>query len=210
MSRRTPLPPPPPPAHLRSWPDRAALLADRAGVLAYLGGRSLGPAALVAFWALVLGVQFGWGLVGGVLVSFANGSDDPISVMIAMPVLAVGLGALITAGVFLGLSVRKERTMRGLMSQWAALDSDPEGDARLRMAGRSLSWLLTSFAVGATGLWIAFVVPATAERGEDTYMEVAYAMGAGTVLWIAGLIGVARAVGHYRWAVRLVVPAAAR
>ncbi|MFJ8002015.1 hypothetical protein ACIQ7D_33740 [Streptomyces sp. NPDC096310] len=209
MSRRRPLPPPPPPAHLRSWPDRAALLADRAGVLAYLGGRSLGPAALVVFWLLVLGVQFGWALVGGVLVALADGMD-PISAVLTVPLLALGLGALIPAGVFLGLSVRKERVMRGLMTRWAELDSDPEGDARLRMPGRSLSWLLTSFAAGAAGLWIAFVVPANAVRGEDTYAEVTYAMGAGTLLWIAGLTGVARAVGHYRWALRLVGPAADR
>ncbi|MFE3737286.1 hypothetical protein [Streptomyces sp. NPDC059134] len=206
MSRRRPLPPPPPPAHLRSWPDRAALLADRAGVLAYLGRRSLGPAALVVFWLLVLGVQFGWALIGGVLVALGDGTD-PLGAVLTVPVLAVGLGALVTAGVFLGLKVREERVMRVLMTRWAELARDPEGDAPLRMPGRSLSWLLTSFAAGAAGLWIAFVVPATAVRGEDTYAEVAYAMGAGTLLWIAGLTGVARAVGHYRWALRLAGPA---
>ncbi|MEV7865155.1 hypothetical protein AB0P17_03405 [Streptomyces sp. NPDC088124] len=209
MSRRTPLPPPPPPEHLRSWPDRAALLADRARALTYLGGRSLGPAALVRFWLLVVGVQFGWFLVGELLVSLADGVD-PLGVVFAVPFLAIGLGVLVTAVVFLGLSVREERAMRGLMTQWAALDLDPRADAGLRMAGRSLSWLLTSFVAGATGLAIAFVVPAMAERGEDTYAEVAYGMGAGTVLWIAGLIGVVRAVGHYRWAVRLILPAKAR
>ncbi|MFC9426415.1 hypothetical protein [Streptomyces sp. NPDC056987] len=209
MSRRTPLPPPPPPEHLRSWPDRAALLADRAGVLSYLGGRSLGPVELVRFWLLVLGVQFGWFLVGQVLVSLGNGAD-PLGVMFAVPFLAIGLGVLVTAVVFLGLSVREERAVRGLMTRWAALDSDPEADSGLRMAGRSLSWLLTSFVAGAAGLCIAFVVPAMAERGEDTYAEVAYAMGVGTILWIAGLIGVTRAVGHYRWAVRLVAPGVAR
>jgi len=28
-------------------------------------------------------------------------------------------------------------------------------------------------------------------------------MGLGTILWLTGLIGAAKAVGHYRWAVRL-------
>lgn len=32
-------------------------------------------------------------------------------------------------------------------------------------------------------------------------------MGAGTILWVMGLIGVVKAVSHYRWAIRLTVAA---
>lgn len=205
MSRRGPLPPPPPPVHLRSWPGRDALLADRHGVLADLGRRSLGAGALALFWLLVAGVQLGWALIGAALTS-ADGGFDPIGAVLVAVLATLGLGIMLGAGIVLGILVRRQRVMRGLMVRWAELESDPAGDARFRMAGPSLWWLLTSFVACAVGLWIALVVPATAEAGEDTYMEVVYGMGAGTVFWIAGLIGGARAVEHYRWAVRLVVP----
>ncbi|MEV7088975.1 hypothetical protein AB0O07_24330 [Streptomyces sp. NPDC093085] len=206
MSRRTPLPPPPPPAHLRSWPDRAALLADRALALAHLGGRVLGPAALAAYWLLTLGVEAGWALIALVLKAFVDGTDDAMALM-SLPLAGIGLATLLTAGIFLAESVGRARRVRALMAEWAALDSDPGADAGLRMPARSLSWLLTSFVAGAAGLGVALVVPATAVRGEDTYTDVAYAMVAGTVLWIAGLAGVTRAVAHYRWALRLRPPA---
>lgn len=181
------------------------MLADRAAVLSDLGGRSLGAAALVVFWLLVAGVQLGWGVVGVALTVSADGLA-PFGVLIRAALGAVGLGAMVAPVIFLGLSVQRHRTTRSLMEQWAALASHRAGDARFRMAGASLAWLLTSFAAGAAGLWLALVVPAAARAGEDTYGGVTYAMGAGTLLWIAGLIGAARAVGHYRWAIRLVAP----
>jgi hypothetical protein len=204
MSARLPLPPPPPPPHIRSWPDRAALLADREAILGYLATRSLGTGALVAFWLLVAGAELGWGMSGSALVSLSSGSG-----MFAVAVVAflgtVGAGSLLAAAAVLALLVRRERRVRRLMEQWGALDSDPEADRRFRLPGLSLWWLLTSFLAGAVGLWIAFAVPAGARAGEDTYAGVAYAVGAGTILWIAALIGGGRAVRHFRWALRLAV-----
>ena len=97
MSRRGPLPPPPPPVHLRSWPDRDALLADRHGVLADLGRRSLGAGALALFWLLVAGVQLGWALVGGALIS-TDGGVDPISAVLVAVLATLGLGVMLGAG----------------------------------------------------------------------------------------------------------------
>ncbi|AXG79761.1 hypothetical protein [Streptomyces paludis] len=202
MSRRPPLPPPPPPVELRSWPGHAAMLADRAAVLSDLGRRSLGGAALAVFWLLVAGAQLGWGVVGLALTSDFAGLA-PFGVLLRAALGAIGVGVMAAPVIILGLSARRQRRTRSLMDQWAALASDPAGAPRLRMAGASLSWLLTSFASGTAGLWLALVVPATARAGEDTYGAVAYAMGAGTLLWLAALTGAARAVRHYRWAIRL-------
>jgi hypothetical protein len=202
MSARPALPPPPPPPHIRSWPDRAALLADRAGILGYLAKRSLGAGALVIFWLLVAGAQLGWGMIGSALVSLSGGSGMFVDAVVAF-LGTVGVGFLLAAAAVLVLLVRRDQRVRELMAQWGALDSDPVADRRFRLPGLSLWWLLTSFLAGAFGLWIAFAVPAGARAGEDTYAGVAYAMGAGTILWIAALIGASRAVRHFRWALRL-------
>ncbi|MFD5897878.1 MULTISPECIES: hypothetical protein [unclassified Streptomyces] len=205
MSRRAPtLPPPPPPVHIRTWPDDQALLADRAGILGWLVGRSMGFARLAQFLLLVAGVQFGWLMAGQALRALAEEVVDPLGMIMGGLLAAFGLGVMTAAGIVLGLLLRRDGAMRSLTRQWAALASDPVRDARLRLPGVSLCWLLISFLVGAFGLWLSLDTPATARQGQDTYAEVVYLMGAGTLFWIAGLIGVTKAVGHYRWAVRLV------
>lgn len=64
MSRRPSLPPPPPPVEIRTWPDREAMLADRALILRALVGMHLGPGRLgvLVIWAGL--AAFGWLLVG--------------------------------------------------------------------------------------------------------------------------------------------------
>ncbi|MFI6690293.1 hypothetical protein ACIBLA_00750 [Streptomyces sp. NPDC050433] len=204
MSRRTELPPPPPPVRIRTWPDEQALLADRAGILAWLVGRGMGAVRLAQFLLLVAGVQIGWLMVGGAVRAVVQEVVDPFGLIIGAVIGALGVGVMTAAGIVLGLLLRRDAAMHRLTRQWGALASDPAGDARLRLPGLSLCWLLVSFLVGALGLWLSLETPATARRGEDTYVEVAYVMGAGALLWIAGLIGVVKAVTHYRWAVRLV------
>lgn len=187
---------------MRTWPDDRALLADRAGILGWLVQHSMGPARFTQFVLLVAGAQFGWLLVGEVLRALNEGADV-FSVLLGALLAAFGLGVMVAAGIVLFLLVRRDGAMRRLIHEWAILASDPERDARLRLPGMSLCWLLVSFVAGAFGLWLALETPANARRGDDTYAEVAYVIGAGTLLWIAGLIGVTKAVAHYRWAVRL-------
>ncbi|MEV8409551.1 hypothetical protein AB0R12_28285 [Streptomyces niveus] len=205
MSRRpSPLPPPPPPVHIRAWPDEGAMLAERATILDWLVRRGMGPTRLTQFLLLVVGVEFGWLMAGEALVVLVEVGVDVITAGLGVVLVALGLGVMTAAGIVLGLLLRQDVAMYRLTRQWAALASDPAGDARLRLPGLSLCWLLISFVAGALGLWLSLETPASARRGEDTYMEVAYVMGAGVLLWIAGLIGVTKAVTHYRWAVRLV------
>ncbi|MFC8075145.1 hypothetical protein ACFUN8_06365 [Streptomyces sp. NPDC057307] len=204
MSRRSsPLPPPPPPVHIRTWPDEQALLAERARILDWLVGHGMGPARLTQFLLLVGGMEFGWLMAGGGLQGMIVEDVDPITLIFGVLLAAFGLGVLTAAGIVLGLLLRRDVAMHRLTRQWAALASDPVGDRRLRLPGVSLCWLLISFLVGVLGLWLSLETPASARRGEDTYGEVAYVMGAGALLWIGGLIGVTKAVTHYRWAVRL-------
>lgn len=197
------LPPSPPPVHLRTWPDAEALLADRAGILGWLVKHSMGPARFIQFLLLVVGVQFGWLMAGEALKALDEGAGDPVGVLLGAVLAAFGLGVMTAAGIVLFLLVRRDGAMRRLTHEWAALAGDPVRDARLRLPGMSLCWLLVSLLAGAFGLWLALETPANARRGQDTYTEVAYVIGAGTLFWIAGLIGVAKAVAHYRWAVRL-------
>lgn len=179
------------------------MLADRAGILGWLVGRGMGLARLAQFLLLVAGVQFGWLMAGQALRALVEEIVDPIGLIMGGLIAAFGFGVMTAAGIVLGLLLRRDGAMRALTRQWAALGSDPVRDARLRLPGVSLCWLLTSFLVGAFGLWLSLEAPATARRGQDTYADVVYLMGAGTLFWIAGLIGVTKAVTHYRWAVRL-------
>ncbi|MEV8362974.1 hypothetical protein [Streptomyces niveus] len=203
MSRR-PSPLPPPPVHIRAWPDEGAMLAERATILDWLVRRGMGPTRLTQFLLLVVGVEFGWLMAGEGLLGLLEVGVDVITAGLGVVLVALGLGIMTAAGIVLGLLLRQDVAMYRLTRQWAALASDPAGDARLRLPGLSLCWLLISFVAGALGLWLSLETPASARRGEDTYMEVAYVMVAGVLLWIAGLIGVTKAVTHYRWAVRLV------
>ncbi|MGW2561049.1 hypothetical protein ACWCXB_17730 [Streptomyces sp. NPDC001514] len=207
MSRRNPLPPPPPPEHIRTWPDRDALLADRAVVLGDLVKRLLGVPRLLWFLLVVAVLQLGWGFVGAGLTSLGHGLVDPLTLLVMVFGGAIGVGIMVAGGLAVGSGIRRDRRLRELLTQWASLDRDPAGDVRFRAPGPSLCWFLVSFLTGAFGLWLSFATPATARPGSSTYGEVAYLMGVGVILWVAGLIGATKAVAHYRWAVRLTTAA---
>ncbi|MCP9986812.1 hypothetical protein LUX01_09030 [Streptomyces sudanensis] len=204
-SRRRPLPPPPPPPHLRAWPDREALLADRDRAVGELAGRLLGGGRLAVFLLWLLLLEAGWGLLGAALVTF-DGALDPFGAALALALAGLGVGAFVPAVYFQVAGVRRDLAAYRLLVRWAALDRDPAHDARHRAPGLSLVWLLVSFALCAAGLWLCLAVPASARPGTTTYAEVGYGVGAGLLLWITGLVGAAKAVAHYRLAVRLLSP----
>ncbi|MFD9035105.1 hypothetical protein ACFVZW_28815 [Streptomyces sp. NPDC059567] len=204
MSGRFPLPPPPPSVEIRSWPDREARLADRARAMGELNHRLIGGARLGVLLAWAATLQVGWGLCGAGIIGFDE-AIDPLSVMFAVPLVVLGLGALVPAVYFLARDVRRDRVARERLLHWAALDQDPVGDARLREPVLSAVWLVLSFLMCAAGLWLSFAAPAElVGPGLGGYGTVVYLMGAALGSWICGLIGVTRAVGHYRLAVRLV------
>ncbi|MFF7437886.1 hypothetical protein [Streptomyces sp. NPDC008122] len=202
MSPRTPLPPPPPPAELRSWPDREALLADRALALDALGRRLLGVGRLTLFLVWFLLLQLGWGLIGLLLIALGSPYPDPMTTVVMGFAAVLGIGAFVPAVWLTVRSLRRDRTVRERLAQWAALDRHPPTDARVSAPVLSVVWLLLSFAMCGVGLWMGFAVPAGVSR-DDGYGLVAYGMGVALILWITGLTGVAKAVGHYRFAVRL-------
>ncbi|MGW6419800.1 hypothetical protein [Streptomyces sp. NPDC055055] len=203
MSPRTPLPPPPPPAELRSWPDREALLADRARALDELGRRLLGPGRLAMFLVWCALLELGWGLVGVLLTSLGGPAPDPLTVMTGVFATVLGIGVLVPVGWLTVSGLRRDRTVRELTVRWAALDRHGPTDARLRAPALSACWLLLSFAMCGTGLWLGFAVPAGARWEDGGYGLVAYGMGAALILWVIGLTGLTKALGHYRFAVRL-------
>ncbi|MGW7435528.1 hypothetical protein [Streptomyces sp. NPDC054849] len=197
---RPDLPPPPPPAHLRAWLDESAVRADRARFLRDLGRRSLGIGRLLLLWAVSAVFALGWSFVGMALVAFE--AADPVSFVLGGVFLVLGAGVLVPAGFWFAWGARRDREVRRLLHAWADAGRDPAADARVRAPGRSLTWLLSSFALGAAGLGVTFGVALTARPGEETYAEVAYYMGLGMILWITALLGAAKAAAHYRWAVR--------
>lgn len=199
MPRRD-LPPPPPPAHLRAWLDENAVRADRARFLSELGRRSLGFGRLLLLWAVSAVFALGWTFVGMALMAFET--HDLFSYLFGLIFAVLGVGVLIPAGFWFAWGAKQDRQIRRLMSAWAELGRDPAADAEVRAPGRSLTWLLTSFLLGALGLYVTFGTAVTARPGADTYGEVAYMMGLGMILWITGLLGLGKAGAHYRWAVR--------
>ncbi|MFC9794103.1 hypothetical protein [Streptomyces sp. NPDC057695] len=202
MSPRNPLPPPPPPAELRSWPDREARLADRALALDELGRRLLGGPRLATFLLGFLLLQLGWGLVGVLAIAAGRPDGDPLMLLTGLFTAVLGVGALVPAVWLTVAGLRRDRTVRGLLVQWAALDRHGPTDARLRAPVRSACWLLLSFAMAGTGLWLGFAVPAGVGPHEG-YGLVVYGMGVAMIFWVTGLTGLAKAIGHYRFAVRL-------
>lgn len=206
MARRTPLPPSPPPAEIRSWPDREALLADRAHAMRELTSRQLGGRRLTFFLLMQVFVLIGWGFMGTALIQiFDEPVFDPIAMIIAVFTAACGVAVLIPSVWAVVRGVGSDRTCRERLVEWAALDRDPARDARLREPVLSVVWLLLSFALCALGLWVSFAVPNMfigPTRGG--YGTVAYFMGTALVLWVHGLIGLTKAYAHYRLAVRLV------
>ncbi|MGW4158390.1 hypothetical protein [Streptomyces sp. NPDC004788] len=210
MSRRTALPhlpPPPPPAELQSWPDRAARLADRALALDDLLRRFLGAGRLALFLTWFLLLELGWGFVGVGLTAVDGGAIvDPISWILCLFSGILGIGVLVPAVWLTVRSLRRDRVVRERLIAWAALDRDSAADARLRAPGLSVCWLLLSFAMCAVGLWTAFAVPLNTTRDNGGYPFVVYGMGAALILWVTGLTGLVKAVGHYRMALRLTGP----
>ncbi|MFF5918062.1 hypothetical protein ACFY8C_06945 [Streptomyces flavochromogenes] len=202
MSPRNPLPPPPPPAEIRSWPDRDARLADRARALDELGRRLLGGVRLAMFLTWFLLLQLGWGLIGVLLTSMGQSVPDPLLLMTGLVTSVLGIGVLVPAVWLTIRSLRHDRTVRERLAQWAVLDRHGPTDARLRAPVLSACWLLLSFAMCGLGLWMGFAVPAGVSR-HDGYGLVAYGMGVAMILWVTGLTGLVKAVGHYRFAVRL-------
>ncbi|MGW7318544.1 hypothetical protein [Streptomyces sp. NPDC054854] len=197
MSRRD-LPPPPPPAHLREWLDEGAVRADRARFLADLSRRNLGLGRLLLLWAVAALFVIGWTFVGIAVTAFESG--DPLSCFFGFVFGLIGSGVLVAAGSWFVRGVRQERRLSRLLCAWleAVRDPDATGSALLRAPGRSLVWLTGSLALGATGLWVAFAAAAGVRPGEGAYGEVAYFMGLGMILWITGLLGLARAGVHHR------------
>lgn len=202
---RSPLPPPPLPPHIRTWPDRAAMLADRGRALEELRRRSLGVHRVLLLWLLALAAVIGWSLLVLPVQQFEE--KDPLGFVLG-PIFAVlGLASLVPSVVAVVLAIRRDQRIRELIDAWLALDSHPPTDTRLRSPALSLFWMLSSLAVCASGLWASFATAARAEPGRSAYGDVVLGMGIGMILWLTGLIGVVKAARHYRWALRVLGPA---
>ncbi len=179
------------------------MLADRARAMDELIARHLGPGRLVRFWLLVGGAALGWGIVGAALRAF-EGPGDPLVAVFGAVFGALGLAGVVTCWIFLGMGVRRDRTVRRLLVGWAQVGRDHGFSAApWRAPGLSLAWLLSSVAVCGLGLWSSLGFAVTARPGSDTYTDAVFFIGLGVILWLAGLLGAAKAVGHYRWAVRM-------
>ncbi|MEU1028154.1 hypothetical protein ABZ402_05250 [Streptomyces mirabilis] len=199
------LPPPPPPAHIRTWPDRAALLADRGRALEELRRRSLGVHRVLLLWLLALAAIVGWALL--VLPLRQLEQRDPTGFVLGPLFALLGLAALAPTVVAVALSVRRDHHIHRLLDAWSELDRHPATDSRLRSPGLSLFWLLSSLGVCAIGAWTSFTAAARAEPGHPLYSDVVQGMGIGLILWLTGLIGIVKAVRHYRWVLRILGPA---
>ncbi|WP_328865737.1 hypothetical protein [Streptomyces sp. NBC_00304] len=204
MSRRSALPPPPPPVEIRTWPDRGALLADRALILGELVKMHLGPGRLGLLWLWGGLGALGWSLIGTAFISFEE-SYDIFGAIYGVVLLALGAGALVPAVFLVAVGLRRDIQVRRLLVGWGELERDPVGDRALRMPGTSLVWLLLSFLLCAGGLFTCVAVPAGATRGDDSYGLVALGMGLGLIGWLVGLIGVTKALLHRRWVIRVLI-----
>lgn len=208
MSRRSALPPPPPPVEIRTWPDRGALLADRALLLGELVKMHLGPGRLGLLWLWGALGALGWSLISTAFITFEE-SYDVISAIIGLVLLVLGVCCLVPAVILVVVGLRRDVLIRRLLAQWGELDRDPVGDRAYRLPGTSLVWLLLSFLLCALGLYACVAVPAGAVRGHDTYGLMALIMGLGLVGWLIGLIGVTKALLHRRWVIRVLIGAPA-
>ncbi|MEV6259783.1 hypothetical protein AB0M42_03290 [Streptomyces sp. NPDC051784] len=209
MSRRAPLPPPPPPAEIRSWPDRGALLRDRALVLSELTRMFMGPGRLGVLWMWAGAAASGWSLVAVGIASFEAAADS-FSWLLGAFFQAVGAAVIIPAVAFVAVGAARDVRVHRLLVRWGGLDRDPAGDLPLRMPRVALTWLTTSSVLCAVGLFLCFAVPAKARAGEDTYAEVTWLMGLGFLAWLTGLTGLVKARAHRRWVVRVLSGAPAR
>ncbi|MFG2533942.1 hypothetical protein ACGFU4_01705 [Streptomyces sp. NPDC048511] len=202
MTGRSPLPPPPPPAEIRTWPDRDALLRDRAVVLGELVRMFIGPGRLALLWTWAGVAALGWSLVGSAFLMFEDAYDS-LGVVPGVICLAIGAAVMVPAAVLVAVGVSRDLRIHRLLVEWGGLDRDPEGDMALRRPRASLLWLLTSFALCATGLFACLAVPANARAGVETYGLVAWLMGLGFLAWLTGLTGLVKAFAHRRWVLRV-------
>lgn len=202
MSLRTPLPPPPPPAEIRAWPGHEAMLDDRHAVLGELARRhlSLGRLALLWLWAVLC--AFGWSLVSAA-ISALEQTSDIFSAVLASVLVAMGVCCVVPGVVLVAVGLRRDRRIRRLLAAWGELGRDPARDARLRMPGTALVWLLLSYALCALGLYLCFAFPAAEEAVKESYGLVVLVMGLGTIAWITGLIGIVKAFAHRHWVMRV-------
>ncbi|MEV6171052.1 hypothetical protein AB0L99_22805 [Streptomyces sp. NPDC051954] len=200
----SPLPPPPPPPHTRMWPDRAALLADRGRALEELHRCSIGVHRVLLLWLLALAAIIGWALLVVPLQQIEE--RDPLGFVLGPLFALLGLAALAPSVIAVAVAIRRDQRIRQLLDAWLQLDSDPSTDVGLRSPGLSLFWLLSSVVLCAIGLWESFTSAAGAEPGRARHSDVVLGMGIGTILWLTGLIGVVKAVRHYRWALRVLGP----
>lgn len=124
------LPPPPPPVRLRAWPDRQTLLTDRGMALDELRRAYLAAHRLLLLWLCAFGGVIGWALL---VQPFQLIEDkDPLTFVFGPVFVILGLAALAPAVVGVVLGMRRDRHIRELTDAWAALDTDPAADARLR------------------------------------------------------------------------------
>ncbi|MGW0782045.1 hypothetical protein [Streptomyces sp. NPDC002913] len=204
MPSRSPLPPPPPPAEIRSWPDREALLRDRALILGELVKMFIGPGRLGILWMWAGVAALGWSLVGSAFLMFEDASD-PLGMIPGVICVAIGAAVLVPAAILLSMGVAKDLRVHRLLVQWGGLDRDPARDLPLRRPRAALAWLLLSFTLCAAGLFGCVVVPATARAGQETYGLVAWLVGLGFLGWLTGLTGLVKAFAHRRWVLRVLV-----
>ncbi|MFJ8858312.1 hypothetical protein ACIRD8_07715 [Streptomyces sp. NPDC102451] len=202
MPSRSPLPPPPPPVEIRTWPDRDALLRDRAVILGELVKMFIGPGRLGLLWMWAGIAALGWSMAGAAFLMFED-AYDPLGVIPGVVCLAVGAAVLIPAAALIAVGVARDLRVHRLLVAWGGLDRDPEGDMALRRPRASLVWLLMSFVLCAAGLFGCLAVPATARAGEETYGLVAWLMGLGFLAWLTGLTGIVKAFAHRRWVLRV-------
>ncbi|WP_199550625.1 hypothetical protein [Streptomyces sp. N35] len=191
-----PLPPPPPPGHIATWPDRSSLLADRSRALQALTGGGLGLGRLVLLWLTGLLALFGWGMLCMPLLWL--GSGDVMGFILGPVCALLGLAALVPAVIIVVRGARTDRRVRELTEAWIELDEERQSVRALRSPGLSLAWLLLSFVPCAGGLWVSF---GGTHAANDRY-EAVLALGAGTLLWVTGLLGIAKANGHRQWILR--------
>ncbi|MER5359451.1 hypothetical protein [Streptomyces sp. NPDC002785] len=208
MSRRAQLPPPPPPVEIRSWPDREALLTDRAEVLGELVKMHISPGRLAMLWLWGALCAVGWSLVGAALITLEE-TYDVFSALLGVILGGMGACCTVPAIILVIIGLIRDRDIRRLLAAWGELDRDPVRDARLRMPGVSLVWLLMSFALCALGLYACIAFPATSEAARDSFGLVALVMGLGMTGWLVGLIGITKAFAHRRWVLRTLIGAPA-
>ncbi|UQI43133.1 hypothetical protein M1P56_01410 [Streptomyces sp. HU2014] len=196
----TALPPPPPPAHIRTWPDRPSLLADRARAIGHLVHAQLAPQRLLLLWLLTALTILGW--VFAVLGLEAAADGGMVRYAHAAAFLLLAGCAAVPAVLGIASGLREDRRARGRLRRWTALDRDPYGDQAYRAAGLTWFWLLMSLlpSAGAVVVGCAYVAEVLSwPPGEIDGSTYAYAVGCTGPLAVAGAQGVAKALAHRRW-----------